>query len=162
MSGSTVIRGRLVIADRVVPGRVVVTDGTIERVVLDDAESGPYICPGLVDVHIHGFGGFDSMDGPTALDAMARALLRRGVTAFVPTAVTASLPTLRRFADDVRAWQSEAPADGAQPLGFNLEGPFIEPARKGAQNPEHIRAPADVPRSEWNPCSRLAAGDDGT
>jgi N-acetylglucosamine-6-phosphate deacetylase len=151
MSGSTVIRGRLVIADRVVPGRVVVTDGTIERVVLDDAESGPYICPGLVDVHIHGFGGFDSMDGPAALDAMARALLRRGVTSFVPTAVTAPLPTLRRFADDVRAWQPKAPVDGAQPLGFNLEGPFIEPARKGAQNPEHIRAPADVPRSELEP-----------
>jgi N-acetylglucosamine-6-phosphate deacetylase len=151
MSGSVVIRGRLVLADRVVAGRVVVTQQTIERVELDDTESGPYVCPGLVDVHIHGYGGFDSMDGPSALDAMARALLRRGVTAFVPTAVTAPLSTLRRFADDVRDWQRRSPADGAQPLGFNLEGPFIEPARKGAQNPEHIRAPVDIPRAELEP-----------
>ncbi len=151
MSGSVVIRGRLVLADRVVAGRVVVTQQTIERVELDDTESGPYVCPGLVDVHIHGYGGFDSMDGSSALDGMARALLRRGVTSFVPTAVTAPLPTLRRFADDVRSWQRTAPADGAQPLGFNLEGPFVNPARKGAQNPKHIRAPLDVSRAELEP-----------
>jgi N-acetylglucosamine-6-phosphate deacetylase len=151
MVASTVVQGRLVLEDRVSAGRIIVTQGLIERVELDDAETGHYVCPGFVDVHVHGHGGFDAMVGPDALDGMARALLRKGVTAFLPTAVTASLATLRRFADDVRAWQVHAPADGAQPLGFNLEGPFIDPAKKGAQNPESILAPEDVPTSALEP-----------
>src|SRR5258705_8289211 len=44
-----------------------------------------------------------------------------------------------------------APADGAQPLGFNLEGPFISAAKKGAHNPDLIMNPADVPWSEIEP-----------
>jgi N-acetylglucosamine-6-phosphate deacetylase len=86
-----------------------------------------------------------------ALDGMARALLRHGVTSFLPTAVTASLATLAAFAERVRAWMPAAPGDGAGPLGFNLEGPFINPARKGAQNPDHIGVPADVPMAVLEP-----------
>jgi N-acetylglucosamine-6-phosphate deacetylase len=90
--------------------------------------------------------------GPdAALDGMARALLRHGVTSFLPTAVTASLPTLAAFADRVRAWMPGAPDDGAAPLGFNLEGPFINPARKGAQNPDFIAVPAEVGTADLEP-----------
>jgi N-acetylglucosamine-6-phosphate deacetylase len=55
---------------------------------------------------------------------------------------------LRRFADDVRQWLPLAPADGAAPLGFNLEGPFLSHARRGAHDPAHMRAPADVPPAD--------------
>ena len=149
---STVV-GRLVLDDRVVPGRITVDDGRIAAVELDDAAArttgeasdGPLIAPGFVDVHVHGWGGHDAMGDVAALDGMARALLRRGVTSFLPTAVSAPLDDLAAFAERVRAWRPVAPADGAEPLGFDLEGPFLAPGRRGAHDPAHLRTPADVP-----------------
>ncbi len=147
-----IARGRLVLEDSVLPGRVVVDRGRIARVELDEAESaGPWIMPGFVDVHVHGWGGHDAMGPDGSLDGMARALLRRGVTSFVPTAVTAPIDALLEFGECVRRWMPVAPADGADPLGFNLEGPFISPRRIGAQNPAFVRAPADVPFRELEP-----------
>jgi N-acetylglucosamine-6-phosphate deacetylase len=86
------------------------------------------------------------MGDRTALDGMARRLLRRGVTSFLPTAVTAPLDDLVAFAERVREWQPSAPEDGAEPLGFNLEGPFLALARCGAHDPHHLLAPAAAPR----------------
>ena len=152
MSDQAIVRGRLVLEDRVSPGRVIVADGRIASVQLDGAEAmGPWIMPGFVDVHVHGWGGHDAMGTGGALSGMARALLTRGVTSFLPTAVTAPLDALRGFADRVRAWIPGAPPDGAEPLGFNLEGPFISPSRVGAQNPAFVRAPADVPAGDLEP-----------
>ncbi len=147
-----VVRGRLVLEDRVAAGRVVVEDGRIASVELDESEAaGPWIMAGFVDVHVHGWGGHDAMGPDGSLDGMARALLRRGVTSFLPTAITAPLDALLAFADRVRAWMPQSPADGADPLGFNLEGPFISPHRVGAQNPAFVRAPADVRIADLEP-----------
>ena len=66
---------------------------------------------------------------------MARALLRHGVTSFLPTALSLPAAELPALADRVRAWMPAAPADGAEPLGFNREGPFLAPARGGAHDP---------------------------
>src|SRR3954469_16288880 len=130
------LSGRLILDDEVVPGRLTIDGDTIVAVEPDPSDAGaaagPYIAPGFVDLHVHGWGGHDAMGGSAALDGMARALLRRGVTAFLPPAVTAPLDRLHAFASDVRAWQRAAPADGAEPLGFNLEGPFLAPDRRGA------------------------------
>ena len=155
--GGTELRGRLVLDDRVVPGRIVVEDGRIDGVDLDgagapgDAAPLPYLVPGFVDVHVHGWGGHSAMGTTDDLDGMARALLRHGVTSFLPTAWTTPMAELHAFADRVRAWIPRAPGDGAEPLGFNLEGPFIAPARKGAHNPDFLATPADVPWSEIEP-----------
>jgi N-acetylglucosamine-6-phosphate deacetylase len=147
----TVARGRLVLEDRVAAGRLSIEDGRIVAVTLDDdpdTDDGPYLAPGFVDVHVHGWGGHDAMgDGP-ALDGMARALLRRGVTSFLPTAVSAPLGALAAFAERVRAWIHDAPADGAEPLGFNLEGPFLATSRRGAHEAAHLRHPADASPAE--------------
>ena len=172
--------GRLVLDDRVAAGRIVVEDDRIAAIdagpdagpadprpadtasarsahAEPDARSGtgpghgPFIAPGFVDVHVHGWGGHDAMGDPSALDGMARALARHGVTAFLPTGVTAPLDELARFADRVRGWTREAPDDGATPLGFNLEGPFLAAARKGAHDPTHLRAPADVDAAAIEP-----------
>src|SRR4029078_6051787 len=92
----------------------------------------PYIAPGFVDVHVHGGGGHDAMGGRPALEGMARHMLRSGVTSFLPTAMAAPLDDLYRFVDDVRDWMPVAPADGAEPLGSNLEGPWLAQAAKSA------------------------------
>ena len=145
--------GRLVLDDRVANGRVMIEDGWIAAVESDDspAADGPLLAPGFVDVHVHGWGGHDAMGDQAALDGMARRLLRHGVTSFLPTAVTAPLDALVAFADRVRIWLPDAPADGAEPLGFDLEGPFLAPARRGAHDPAHLLVPADVPRSALEP-----------
>lgn len=147
--GTSTVSARLILEDRVAAGRITVADGWIRAVELDDdAPDGPdatYVAPGFVDVHVHGWGGHDAMGDLAALDGMARRLLRRGVTSFLPTAVTAPLDALAAFAERVRGWIPAAPADGAEPLGFNLEGPFLAPSRRGAQDPAHLRLPADAP-----------------
>jgi N-acetylglucosamine-6-phosphate deacetylase len=150
--GEEIVRGRLVLEDAIVPGRLHLEDGRISAIEPDDAEAdGPLVTPGFVDVHVHGWGGHDAMGSREELDGMARALLRHGVTSFLPTAVTAALDTLRAFADRVREWMPAAPADGATPLGFNLEGPFISPQRKGAQNPAFIADASATPFEALEP-----------
>jgi N-acetylglucosamine-6-phosphate deacetylase len=159
----TDLAGALVLEGRVARGRIIVEDGWIAAVELDDgdddgarsagrdADGGPYLAPGFVDVHVHGWGGHDAMGDATALDGMARALLRRGVTSFLPTAVSAPLPALEAFSERVRGWMPRAPEDGAEPLGFDLEGPFLAPERRGAHDPAVLLAPADVPRDALAP-----------
>ena len=151
------VTGRLILDDEVVIGSLSVADGWIDAVDIDrpattmaDADL-PYLAPGFVDVHVHGWGGHSAMGSTDDLDGMAQALLRHGVTSFLPTAWTTPLAELHAFADRVRGWIPRAPTDGADPLGFNLEGPFISTARKGAHNPDLILNPADVPWSEVEP-----------
>lgn len=153
------VDGRLVLDDRVAAGRILIEDGLIVAVQLGGSSElrwssttgGPFIAPGFVDVHVHGGGGHDAMGGGEALDGMARHLLRHGVTSFLPTAVTAPLPALVRFAGQVRAWLPVARSGGAEPLGFNLEGPFLAPARRGAHDPTYLQVPADVRRQDLEP-----------
>jgi N-acetylglucosamine-6-phosphate deacetylase len=156
VTGRTELTSRLVLGDRIARGRLVVEDARIARLDVDDGDGDgdagdPLIAPGFADLHVHGFGGHDAMAGADALDGMARALVRRGVTSFLPTAVTAPLDALAAFAAAVRAWSPSAPADGAEPLGFNLEGPFLAEARKGAHDAASLRAPADVPAEQLAP-----------
>jgi N-acetylglucosamine-6-phosphate deacetylase len=82
---------------------------------------------------------------------MARALLAHGVTSFLPTAVTAPLSDLAAFADRVRTWIPGAPANGAEPLGFNREGPVLADARRGAHDPTFLRDPADTDEAAIEP-----------
>jgi N-acetylglucosamine-6-phosphate deacetylase len=147
------VSGRLVLGDRIAGGEITIEDGLIAAVVLDEAfaADGALIAPGFVDVHVHGWGGHDAMGDRTALDGMARQLLRHGVTSFLPTAVTAPLEALAAFADRVGSWQPHAPVDGAEPLGFNLEGPFLAAGRRGAHDPAHLQVPADTPRPALEP-----------
>lgn len=150
---TTSVEGLLVLDDRVVGGRVEIEDGSIVVVAIDDRlEAGaPYVAPGFVDIHVHGWGGHDAMGDATALDGMARALLRRGVTSFLPTAVSAPLAALVDFATRVRAWIPDATADGAEPLGANLEGPFLAAGRHGAHDPRALLVPSEVPTTALEP-----------
>ena len=141
-----VISGRIIVDDGEVVGRVHVgDDGRIAAIEPDGlAPVDALVLPGFIDVHVHGWGGHDAMGGSEALSGMARALAARGVTSFLPTSVTASFEKLTVFADSVREWMPGAPADGAEPLGFNMEGPFLAEQKKGAHPADLLRHPEDL------------------
>ena len=154
-AAATSLSGRLILDDRVASGRITIREGRIAEVDLDggDLTGGgePLIAPGYVDVHVHGWGGHDAMGDHAALDGMARALLRRGVTSFLPTAVSAPLPALAAFAERVRAWLPEATPDGAEPLGLNLEGPFLAAPKRGAHDLAALLVPSEAARTDLEP-----------
>ena len=109
-----------------------------------DAE-GRYVVPGLVDVHIHGYGGADvSDDDPDGVRRMAQCLLQNGITSFLPTTLTVAWDRLAGICGHMRALRTESTRPdfpGAEILGIHLEGPFINPDYKGAQNPAYILTP---------------------
>jgi len=94
---------------------------------------GKTVIAGLIDTHIHGFGGVDASD--SRLDELSIALAKRGTTAFLPTAMTDSIENLHRITSD------NISVSGAQIVGFHLEGPYISHAKKGAQNADYIKLP---------------------
>ena len=89
--------------------------------------------PGLVDMHTHGCAGFDTMDAH--FEEMSWFLAKNGTTSWLPTTMTMDIDSIRKV--------TEAPRDvnGAQILGFHMEGPYINATRKGAQNGKFIKNP---------------------
>jgi len=126
-------------------GAVTVDGAHITR--LDSADSGHVIdlgnarlLPGLIDLHVHGGGGFDVMDSTVeAVHGMAKYKVTEGVTAFCPTTVTTSLDKTKAAICTI-AKAAQTNADGARLLGTFCEGPYINPAYKGAHPPEWIRS----------------------
>jgi N-acetylglucosamine-6-phosphate deacetylase len=140
--------GRLVLDDEVIGGRVDIDGEAIAAVTPDaSAAAGPYLSPGFVDVHVHGWGGHDAMGGEDDLDGMAAALIAHGVTSFLPTAVTVPVERIAAFAAHVRRWSAVRRPGRAQALGFNVEGPCISPEKKGAQNAAYILPPRAIERA---------------
>lgn len=98
-----------------------------------DAPADRFILPGFVDLHVHGGGGADTMEGARGVEQLARFHARHGTTALLATTVTAPAADLLRAAEGVAAAR---PGRGAaRILGLHLEGPFINPAMLGAQPP---------------------------
>lgn len=98
--------------------------------------SGYILAPGYVDMHIHGGGGHDVMEpSPESLPAVERLLYRHGVTAYLPTTITAPVGTtveaLARLADAIEGAERHTYKDRARPVGIHLEGPFISHVRPG-------------------------------
>ena len=101
---------------------------------------GLWVTPGLIDIHVHGGFGADTMDAtPQALDRMGCFLARHGVTSYYPTTGAASQADLLEAIRNVASYQP-AP-DAAVPLGVHVEGPYLNEARKGAQPAHHLRNP---------------------
>jgi N-acetylglucosamine-6-phosphate deacetylase len=102
---------------------------------------GLFVTPGFIDTHVHGSNGFDVMrDGADGLRAISAHLSTFGVTAWLPSTVSARHDDLLRAVTWCReAW--ERPGRGARIAGIHVEGPYINPIRKGAQPPEGIRDP---------------------
>lgn len=151
MTAFAITNVRVVLGDGVREGCVVVRDGTISGVhagccplppgVPTIDGGGRLLAPGLIDIHVHGGGGHDLMsDDPEQVRAYARWVAARGVTGFLVST------SGRDHADIVRRLRSVAPAigpveGGARALGFHLEGPYVNPLRKGAFPARWLRPP---------------------
>lgn len=104
--------------------------------------NGAYISPGFIDIHVHGGGGSEVMEGKKeGVQVMCEAHARYGTTSILPTTTTASLERTYQAIDAVR----EASADnrGANILGIHLEGPYLSAEQKGAQSEEYLRKPVE-------------------
>lgn len=100
-----------------------------------------YIMPGFVDIHIHGAVGYDVMDvNPEGIVKMAEFLVTHGVTSFLPTTTTLDIDTTLRAISSVETAKT-LNKNGAKIIGIHLEGPFINPKHKGAQNENFIIEP---------------------
>lgn len=103
-----------------------------------------YVIPGLCDIHLHGCMSFDACDGTKeALAAMAKYEASVGVTSILPTTMTypeETLTTIAKAVADYRKYDNGT--EGYATIhGINMEGPFISPEKKGAQNPKYIQNP---------------------
>lgn len=94
---------------------------------------GKRVIPGLIDTHIHGFMGVDTVD--CNLQVISRNLALNGTTAFLPTTMTDSVENL------IRTTNQPLPENGAVVIGYHLEGPYISVKKKGAQNEAYIKSP---------------------
>jgi N-acetylglucosamine-6-phosphate deacetylase len=112
--------------------------------------TGLYLAPGFVDLQINGAFGHDFTVEPDSIWPVAAQLPRYGVTAFLPTVITSPLETIGSAQDVVTA-QPATGLSGAKPLGLHVEGPFLNPERKGAHNPAHLRLPDLEIVDDWSP-----------
>ncbi len=91
-----------------------------------------YIVPGFIDVHVHGGGGFDTMDGVPGIRGMSAFHAKHGTTGLLATTITNPWNNVVTALENAKQVMLE-PSPGAQVLGVHLEGPFVSPFRLGAQ-----------------------------
>ena len=103
-----------------------------------DAE-GLLVLPGLVDIHSHGAAGEDFSDGnPEGLKKILQYEKRCGSTSYCPTSMTFQKERIRQIFASIKGTPTE---EEAKVVGINMEGPFLDPAKKGAHVEEWIAAP---------------------
>lgn len=101
-------------------------------------QAGEVIAPGFIDLQVNGFAGHDAAAGADAIAAISEALPASGVTAFLPTLISSPVDACAAFAAAVGA---AAESRGARVLGAHIEGPFINPAYRGAHLRENLTDP---------------------
>ena len=146
-----IINGQLVTPFRLIPnGMILIENGKIaevseQHIDMPDAEvidaGGHYVSPGFIDLHTHGAGDSDLMDGTVeAFLQVAETHARYGTTGLYPTTLASTNEELYKSFDNYH--QAKAlNTKGAALLGFHLEGPYFAMSQKGAQDEKYIRNP---------------------
>jgi N-acetylglucosamine-6-phosphate deacetylase len=143
--------GKLILPDGIVEhGTVLVNQGKIIAVEKHDVDypdaisidaKGQYISPGFIDIHVHGGGGHDFMDGTEeAFLAIAALHAAHGTTSMMPTTTTAEKEGILQVLD-VYEKAKEKNSEGSSFVGLHLEGPYFAMNQRGAQDPKYIRDP---------------------
>lgn len=112
--------------------------------------SGLIAAPGFIELQINGAFGDDFTDDPTSIWRVAEQLPRYGVTSFLPTIITSPLEKIVTARQVVTQGRPDG-FQGATPLGLHVEGPFLNPHKKGAHNPKFLRLPDVEVVSGWTP-----------
>ncbi len=145
---TSIVNGKIILPDGICSGVLVMDGGTIKGVVdnvppgseVIDAE-GDYVSPGFIDMHTHGAGGADFMDGTGgAYLTAARTHAMHGTTLLYPTTLTSTDEDLYDSFETYRKAVAEN-RDGAAFGGMHLEGPYFSPLFAGAQDPRWLRCP---------------------
>lgn len=158
---------RAVLYDRVTePCDILIEDGKISAIgndiAINGAEeinaNGGYLFPGFIDIHVHGGGGADFMDGtPDAFETAVKAHFALGTTTIIPTAMTATKEELIGFITAYKEFKKISPYSKLA-HGLHLEGPYFSNSNsksKGAQSGSLIR---DIDFDEVNELLKLADG----
>jgi N-acetylglucosamine-6-phosphate deacetylase len=137
----------VVLPDRLLsPGTIAIEGDRITDVAAGGAGGagdlhGHYVVPGFIDVHVHGIGGHDTLDGSESVARMASLLPRHGTTAFCPTSIACAPDVLRRLLAAVAESRARLTPASARVLPAHLESNFLNPEYKGAQPLECLRLP---------------------
>ncbi len=131
--------GSVLIRDGKIAGMNTPVEDSIELITIDAC--GRWVSPGFIDMHIHGGGGHDFMDGTIeAFLAIAATHAKYGTTALMPTTLTGTTEALHAT---LKAYEkaNRLNTNGAQFIGMHMEGPYIAMSQRGAQDPRYIRNP---------------------
>ena len=144
-----IINGKIITPDETIENKVLVFDHKITEITDEipansqviDAK-GCYVSPGLIDVHVHGSCGADTMDQSVeAVETISEGIVKNGVTSFLPTTMTMSAEDIYRALNVIRECMNKE-FDGAKVMGAHMEGPFINAVYKGAQPEQYIVKPS--------------------
>lgn len=135
------LSGKVITPEGIVNGSVSYENGKICGVSAGDTEQGYYIAPGFVDIHIHGGGGHDFMDGTEeAFLGAAKLHASHGTATLLPTTLTCPDEELFHSFSVLRNVKTDK-TYGGMFYGMHLEGPYFSPMQAGAQDPKYLKNP---------------------
>ncbi len=146
---TALINGKIIVTDKITSGVLVLENGLVKGIsdsIPAGAEvidcEGNYVSPGFIDMHTHGAGGADFMDGTVrkAFLTAARMHAAHGTTLLCPTTLTSTNEILFESFETYRKAVNEN-KDGAEIRRDASEGPYFSPKFAGAQDPRYLRAP---------------------
>lgn len=157
---------KIILKDKVIRGHVLVFTDKISQIISEEGfvefldstkeandiqiiDHKGYVSPGFIDIHVHGAGGSDVMDASiSALEHISKCLIQSGTTGFLATTMTMEKSQIIKSLEMVKSAMKtgfEKEIDfGAEILGVHLEGPFISPDYKGAQDAKNIQKPTST------------------